>query len=112
MSNDYADTVLILNHNGLGQTDTALGHKLATNYFRTLIELEQRPKAITFTPTESNWSQPEAHARKSLQNSPPPAYRSSPAAPALTTTACSTRSSLAKSATCCASSKRRLRQPR
>lgn len=48
MSNDYANTVLILNHNGLGQTDTALGHKLATNYFRTLIELEQRPKAITF----------------------------------------------------------------
>ena len=48
MNNDYADTVLVLNHDGLGQTDTALGHKLATNYFRTLIELGQRPKAIAF----------------------------------------------------------------
>jgi selenium metabolism protein YedF len=48
VSNNYANTVLVLNHDGLGQTDTTLGHKLAANYFRTLIELGQIPKAITF----------------------------------------------------------------
>ena len=48
MNNDYSDTVLVLNHDGLGQADTALSHKLATNYFRTLLELEQLPKAVVF----------------------------------------------------------------
>ena len=48
MNNEYADTVLVMNHDGLGQADTTLSHKLASNYFRTLIELEQLPKAIVF----------------------------------------------------------------
>lgn len=48
MSNEFADTVLVLNHDGLGQADPVLCHKLAVNYFRTLIELEQLPKAVVF----------------------------------------------------------------
>lgn len=48
MNNDFADTVLVLNHDGLGQSDVALCHKLAVSYFRTLIELGQFPKAVVF----------------------------------------------------------------
>ena len=48
MRNDYTNAVLVLNHNGVGQADPALSHKLATNYFRTLIELGQHPAAIVF----------------------------------------------------------------
>ena len=48
MNNDYADTVLVFNHDGLGQADAALSHKLAVNYFRTLLELERFPKTVVF----------------------------------------------------------------
>ena len=48
MSKDFSDTVLVLNHDGLGQADEALRHKLVVSYFRTLIELGQLPKAVAF----------------------------------------------------------------
>lgn len=48
MSNDFAATAIVFNHDGLGHADEALRHKLATNYLRTLIELEQPPQAILF----------------------------------------------------------------
>ena len=48
MSKDFADTVLVLNHGGLGQADEALRHKLVVSYLRTLIELGQLPKAVVF----------------------------------------------------------------
>ncbi|MBK7564488.1 MAG: DsrE family protein [Propionivibrio sp.] len=48
MSNDFADTVLVLNHDDLGQADQPLRHKLIVSYFRTLLELEWFPKAVVF----------------------------------------------------------------
>ena len=48
MNNDFANTVLVLNHDGLGQADEPLRHKLLVNYFRTLLELEQFPQAVLF----------------------------------------------------------------
>ena len=48
MDNDFAETVLVLNHDGLGQADIPLRHKLVISYFRTLIELDQLPKAVVF----------------------------------------------------------------
>ncbi len=48
MINDFADTVIVLNHDGLGHADEALRHKLAVNYFRTLLELGQMPRAVLF----------------------------------------------------------------
>jgi len=48
MSNDFAETVLVLNRDGLGRGDPVLCHKLVVSYFRTLIELGQFPKAVTF----------------------------------------------------------------
>ena len=48
MGKDFADTVLVLNHDGLGQADAGLSHKLVVSYFRTLIELGQFPKAVVF----------------------------------------------------------------
>ncbi len=48
MNADFSDTVLMLNHDGLGQGDTALCHKLVVSYLRTLIELGQLPKAVVF----------------------------------------------------------------
>lgn len=48
MSKDFATTALVFNQDGLGHADAALRHKLATNYLRTLIELEQPPQAILF----------------------------------------------------------------
>ncbi len=48
MNAGFSDTVLVLNHDGLGQAGTALSHKLVVSYMRTLIELEQFPKAVVF----------------------------------------------------------------
>ena len=48
MNNDFANTVLVMNHDGLGQADEPLRHKLVVSYFRTLLELEQFPKAVVF----------------------------------------------------------------
>lgn len=48
MSNDFAQTAIVFNQDGVGHADAALRHKLAANYLRTLIELEQRPQAILF----------------------------------------------------------------
>ena len=48
MNTNFTDTVLVLNHDGLGQADTALSHKLVVSYFRTLIELGEFPKAVVF----------------------------------------------------------------
>lgn len=48
MSNDFADTVIVFNHDGLGHGDETLCHKLATNYLCTLRELGRRPQAILF----------------------------------------------------------------
>ncbi|WP_051279638.1 sulfurtransferase-like selenium metabolism protein YedF [Chitinilyticum aquatile] len=48
MSNDFASTALVFNHDGLGHADEALRHKLASNYLRTLLELGQLPQAILF----------------------------------------------------------------
>lgn len=48
MSNDFSNTAIVFNHDGLGHADEALRHKLATNYLRTLLELGQRPQAILF----------------------------------------------------------------
>lgn len=48
MSNDFANTAIVFNHDGLGQAEEALRHKLATNYLRTLVELGQSPQAILF----------------------------------------------------------------
>ncbi len=48
MNTNFSDTVLVLNHNGLGQADTALSHRLVVSYLRTLIELDQLPKAVVF----------------------------------------------------------------
>jgi hypothetical protein len=33
MATNFSDTVLVLNHDGLGQADTALSHKLVISYF-------------------------------------------------------------------------------
>lgn len=46
MNNDFAGTAIVFNHDGLGHAEEALRHKLATNYLRSLVELEQRPQAI------------------------------------------------------------------
>jgi intracellular sulfur oxidation DsrE/DsrF family protein len=46
MTNRFAETVVIFNDDGLGKADDVLRHKLAVNYLRTLIELEQYPLAI------------------------------------------------------------------
>jgi len=48
MNNEFTTTVLVLNHDGLGQADATLRHKLVVSYFRTLLELEQFPKAVVF----------------------------------------------------------------
>ncbi len=48
MTNDFADTVIVLNHDGVGHADEALRHRLAVNYFRTLLELGQLPQAVLF----------------------------------------------------------------
>lgn len=48
MNNDFANTVIVFNHDGLGQADETLRHKLACNYLRTLLELEAWPQAIVF----------------------------------------------------------------
>ena len=37
-----------MNHDGLGQADEPLRHKLVVSYFRTLLELEQFPEAVVF----------------------------------------------------------------
>ena len=46
MTNRFAKTVVLFNDDGLGKADDVLRHKLAVNYLRTLIELEQYPQAI------------------------------------------------------------------
>ena len=43
-----ADTVLVLNHDGLGQAEAPLRHKLVVSFLRTLIELGHVPKAVVF----------------------------------------------------------------
>ncbi|MDR3412020.1 MAG: DsrE family protein [Formivibrio sp.] len=48
MNNDYANTVIVLNHDGLGHAEETLRHKLVINYFRTLLELGLLPKAVLF----------------------------------------------------------------
>ncbi|WP_153111870.1 DsrE family protein [Propionivibrio limicola] len=48
MNQNFSDTVILFNNDGLGYADEALRHKLATNYLRTLLELGQRPQAILF----------------------------------------------------------------
>lgn len=48
MTNEFSNAAIVFNHDGLGQADEALRHKLATNYLRTLVELEQYPQAILF----------------------------------------------------------------
>ena len=48
MPNNFADTAILVTHGGLGQAETELRHLLARNYFRTLLELGQRPKSILF----------------------------------------------------------------
>lgn len=48
MTNDFVSTAIVFNHDGLGQADEALRHKLATNYLRTLLELGQHPQVILF----------------------------------------------------------------
>lgn len=48
MTNDFAHTALVFNQYGLGHADEALRLKLATNYLRTLAELDQHPQAILF----------------------------------------------------------------
>jgi len=48
MSNHFASTAIVFNHDGLGHADAALRHKLASNYLRTLLELEQHPQAVLF----------------------------------------------------------------
>ena len=48
MNNDFVNTVIVVTNDGLGQADEALRHKLAINYFRTLLELGQHPQAVLF----------------------------------------------------------------
>jgi selenium metabolism protein YedF len=48
MINSFANSVIVVNSNGLGHADPELRNKLAANYFRTIEELEQRPKSILF----------------------------------------------------------------
>lgn len=48
MQADFSETVLVFHHDGLGQAEEALRHKLAVSYLRTLIELGQLPKAVLF----------------------------------------------------------------
>lgn len=48
MQNEFQDCAILVNHDGLGQAEEALRHKLVINYFRTLLELGQRPQAILF----------------------------------------------------------------
>ena len=48
MINDFARTVVVFNHDGLGHADEALRHKLAVNYLKTLLELGQLPQAVLF----------------------------------------------------------------
>lgn len=44
----FANTSILVTADGLGQGDTALRHKLAANYFRTLQEEGSLPRAILF----------------------------------------------------------------
>ena len=48
MNNEFSQTAIIVNHDGLGHTDEAFRHKLATNYFRKLLELGQLPQSVLF----------------------------------------------------------------
>lgn len=48
MNDNFADTVLVLNHDGLGQAEAPLRHKLVVSFLRTLIELGHVPKAVVF----------------------------------------------------------------
>lgn len=48
MENNFAQTAIIFANDGLGHADAALRHKLASNYLRTLLELDQLPQAILF----------------------------------------------------------------
>lgn len=41
-------TTVVVNHNGMGQSDTALTHKLAANYFRLLGQNDLLPTSICF----------------------------------------------------------------
>jgi selenium metabolism protein YedF len=48
MSNDFSTTAIVVSNDGLGIADEVLRHKLAANYFRTLLELGHRPQAVLF----------------------------------------------------------------
>jgi len=48
MPNHFSSTAILVTNDGLGHADPELGHKLARNYFHTMIELEQRPQSILF----------------------------------------------------------------
>lgn len=48
MNHGFSDTVLMFHHDGLGQAETPLRHRLVVSYFRTLIELGHFPKAVLF----------------------------------------------------------------
>ncbi len=48
MSNNFSHSAIIVNNDGLGHANEALRHKLAANYFRTLLELGQLPQSLLF----------------------------------------------------------------
>jgi len=48
MKNNFAETAIMVTRDGLGHADKELSHKLARNYFRTLLESEYPPKYILF----------------------------------------------------------------
>ena len=48
MSEGFADAVVVVAGNGLGQGDEALTQKVIITWFRTLLELGHKPKAVLF----------------------------------------------------------------
>ncbi len=45
---DFSDTVFVATNFGLGQGDEVLTRKVIVTWFKTLIELEARPRAVVF----------------------------------------------------------------
>lgn len=48
MNNHFSGTAIVVNSNGIGHADEGLRHKLAGNYFRTLLELGHIPQSVLF----------------------------------------------------------------
>ncbi|MFC7433347.1 hypothetical protein ACFQNJ_02345 [Hydrogenophaga bisanensis] len=48
MNDSFSRTVIVFHHDGLGQAEPSLRHRLVKSYLRTIIELGQLPKALLF----------------------------------------------------------------